>query len=490
MPEYPAGVTGKHASSGGYGEVVTRIQPTLSDKQRWTWQPTAVADRLQHNLFFIPGLSVVLGVLVAIGLVWSGWGSGVFTSSFVTTVDSSRSLLSAVATGTITAVSLVLSMMLVAVSLTMGQFSPRTTQNLLGDRLHQTTIGVMLGTVAYSLVALQSLDSSVEAAELPDVLVVVSITGAICSLLLLVASSHRLASRLRISNVVEDLTERTCAIIRLDWGSDADEGAAPLDTSSTGGPVEKVPDDRASRAANDDSVVGATASPPSSSTGWIRSPEGEDEDGWSTVEADRGGWIQAIDEAALARSAPEGSAVHIECAVGRFVLPGAGLVRVSDPDLDEDVARSLRHSVVVGPNRTMQHDAAFGVVQLEDIGLRALSPGINDANTAREILLNLGEVILELHRHPEPASDLVVDGRELRRASVPTHRDLVDAAFEQMRVAARGQATVLQTMVDVVANVRAEVERQELPGPPEGLDDLLVRLRADVDRIGEHSSRL
>lgn len=472
-----------------------RSRPETPGARRLTWQPSALADRLQHNLFFIPCLSVAIALVLALVLLGTGWGSGMFGMPLATTVESSRSLLSAVATGSITAVSLILSLMLVSVSLTTGQFSPRTTQNLLGDRVLQLTVGVMLGTVAYSLVALRSLDSSVDDSDLPDLLIVLAIAAAIAELLLLVASSHRLASRLRISNVIEELTTRTCQLIRADWGSGAHESSRASDNPAdrtVGVPEpDRVSDDRA--VAHPSQGRAVTSAPPSSSAGWIRPVGGSHDDptpGWAIVETDRGGWVQAIDEAQIARVVDDEAQVLIDCAVGRFVLPGASLVRVSTPELDDAVIRAVRRAVVIGPNRTLQHDAAFGIVQLEDIGLRALSTGVNDANTAREIALHLGEIVLELHRHHEPATDLVVEGRRLRRASVPTHRELVDASFEQMRVAAVGQEAVIQTLADVVANVRYEIDRQGLPGPTDGLDRLLDRLCSDLDRVGQYSSRL
>ena len=61
------------------------------------------------------------------------------------------------ATATITVVTLVLTLTLVAIQLAAGQLSPRTIVNFLGDRFQQTTVGVVLGTAAFSLVALRAL---------------------------------------------------------------------------------------------------------------------------------------------------------------------------------------------------------------------------------------------------------------------------------------------------------------------------------------------
>ena len=44
----------------------------------------------------------------------------------------------------------------------------------------------------------------------------------------------------------------------------------------------------------------------------------------------------------------------------------------------------------------MQQDVTFGVRQLADVALKALSPGINDPTTAQDALFHLGTVVREV----------------------------------------------------------------------------------------------
>ena len=55
--------------------------------------------------------------------------------------------------------------------------------------------------------------------------------------------------------------------------------------------------------------------------------------------------------------------------------------------LDPAERRRALQSVRLEIHRTMDQDLGFGLRQLADIALRALSPGINDPTTAEEAIL-------------------------------------------------------------------------------------------------------
>ena len=66
-------------------------------------------------------------------------GTGWIPNAFETTPDNGRAVLAAIATGTITVVTLLLTLTLIAIQLAAGQLSPRTIANFLGDRFQQLT---------------------------------------------------------------------------------------------------------------------------------------------------------------------------------------------------------------------------------------------------------------------------------------------------------------------------------------------------------------
>ena len=120
-------------------------------------QPVAIAEWVRRSLFVIPACGVVVGTVGALAASRAGVGDiGWLPTGGDTTVTDARTILGAIATGTITALSLVLTVSLVAVQLAAGQLSPRTVADYLGDRFQQITIAAVLGTAAYSLSALRT----------------------------------------------------------------------------------------------------------------------------------------------------------------------------------------------------------------------------------------------------------------------------------------------------------------------------------------------
>jgi uncharacterized membrane protein len=72
----------------------------------------------------------------------------------------------------------------------------------------------------------------------------------------------------------------------------------------------------------------------------------------------------------------------MERGIGEFVVEGTPLMSVAGPGPDEETAAELNAVYVISRQRTVQQDAGFGIRQIVDIAMKALSPGINDTTTA------------------------------------------------------------------------------------------------------------
>jgi uncharacterized membrane protein len=62
--------------------------------------------------------------------------------------------------------------------------------------------------------------------------------------------------------------------------------------------------------------------------------------------------------------------------------------------LERDRAVELTGAFDIGPMRTMQQDVEFGVIQIVDIALRAISPAINDPSTAISCIDQLARILI------------------------------------------------------------------------------------------------
>ena len=109
---------------------------------------------------------------------------------------------------------------------------------------------------------------------------------------------------------------------------------------------------------------------------------------------------------------------------------------------------------------TQTQDPAYGVYQLVEIALRALSPGINDPFTAISCIDRLGNALGFLATREIPSHLVWDDDRQLRLQVKPySYRSIVDAAFDQLRRTAQSHLEVTLRLLQVIANLL----QRELP---------------------------
>jgi uncharacterized membrane protein len=108
-----------------------------------------------------------------------------------------------------------------------------------------------------------------------------------------------------------------------------------------------------------------------------------------------------------------------------------------------DRALHLIAAFDMGPARTMQQDVEFGIIQIVDIALRAISPAVNDPSTAISCVDQHSRImILWISRLPPPSHYYAPP--HVLRLFVPwiTFDSLLDTAFEQVRHYAVADAAV------------------------------------------------
>ena len=156
--------------------------------------------------------------------------------------------------------------------------------------------------------------------------------------------------------------------------------------------------------------------------------------------------------------------------VGHFIPAGMPLLMVSRPDrLPHDLIDELRGAVDIGPTRTLQQDVEFGVIQIVDIALRAISPAVNDPSTAISCIDQLSRILIRwIGRAPPPSR--FYDPPHVLRVVLPwiDLDGLLDTAFEQIRHYSASDVAVslrlLRAYGDIASTVRDPELRDMLSG--------------------------
>jgi uncharacterized membrane protein len=168
------------------------------------------------------------------------------------------------------------------------------------------------------------------------------------------------------------------------------------------------------------------------------------------------GWVQQISRRAVIAAVPPGSIVRLETRVGGFLVRDAPLASIWPPPGDPVAVSSLvTQAVIIGPARTMQQDVDFGLRQLNDIALRALSPAVNDPTTAIEVVLRIGSIMRPLVLAELPAQaarDMA--GRILLTPFDLDHTEYIGHAFDQLRLYAAPHPQVLMAIARTLRMLR------------------------------------
>ncbi|WP_299445065.1 DUF2254 domain-containing protein [uncultured Phycicoccus sp.] len=402
---------------------------------------TAVSDRLRSSLFFVPMMFVVGGIVLGEAMLLVDSQVTGIHPRLTATVDSARTVLTTVAGATLTFAGIAFSVSLLLISLASSQYSPRVVHGMFRDPFNKRVMGLVIGTFTYCLVVLRAVRSPLEGsgeAIVPSVSILLTVVLGIASILSIVAFINHAAHSMDVSQILRRVTDEVL--------SQADD-AWPE-------PEPEAPEEAAGE---------ATANLPQ---------------GAAAVRFSAHGWVQNVDYDALLAGLPSGSRTRLDTFAGQYAVQETPICHVFPPPEDAAaVERAVRAAVIVGETRTLQQDVAYGVRQLADVALKAMSPGINDPTTAHDAVSHLGSVLADLLRRRPPARTL--RGREGQVLLVPhatTHARLVDLAFDEVRIASAEQPTVLIYLLAVLDQVEQSLH---------GLDrrDAVDALRRQADLV-------
>ena len=376
-------------------------------------------------------------------------------------------ILAGIAASIMTVVSIVFAILLMTLTLASMQFSPRIIVSFSQDRVTQWTLGVFLGTFLYCTAALPSAHS-LPYPFAPIDAVMGAMLLAIACVAWLLFFIHHISHAISVNYIVDKIARDTEAVIDeiMRWprhdGGYRDTAAAP--------------------AIEWDAQVASVAS----------------------------GYVRFVDTVGLVAMAREHHVkIRVLRRVGQFVPAGVSLLAISKGDrLSPGVRRDLLGAFDLGPSRTLQQDVEFGVLQIVDIALKAISPAVNDPTTAISCLDQLSRILIR-YASREPQESFLYDPPGVVRVNIPWigFSGLLESATEQIRMYAKGDVAVslrllraLGDIASVTANpqirqILGDSGRRIVAGCAERLnEEELVSLRArlaDLDaRISSSSDSM
>jgi uncharacterized membrane protein len=261
-------------------------------------------------------------------------------------------ILAGIAGSIMTVVSIVFAILLMTLTLASMQFSPRILLSFVRDRVTQWTLGVFLGTFCYCMAALPAARYSPRPFS-PVTTAMGAMALALVCVAWLLFFIHHISQAISVNHIVHRIAGETEDVID-----------------------EIMPHPRSGRTNHH--------------------PEQHDPESETAVASDTSGYVRFVDtQALLACAMANRVRIRLTRRVGQFVPAGYPLFMVSRASrLEPTHIEKMRAAVDIGPTRTLQQDVEFGVLQIVDIALRAISPAVNDPSTAINSIDQLSRIMI------------------------------------------------------------------------------------------------
>ncbi|MFJ1968422.1 DUF2254 domain-containing protein [Streptomyces sp. NPDC087903] len=307
--------------------------------------------------------------------------------------DDARTVVTTVSAAMMTFIGVVFSISLVAVQMAAGQLSPRVVPIFVRSRITKATFAVFLATFVLSLLVLASYDSEPDPTLVSSTPLIQSVLTSLMvglSVVLFVMYVNSMLRLMRVGHVVDLITAESLRVV-----------------------AELPPEGSADEA---DGLGPETA---------------------RLAHHGGAGVLRDVNIARLVRTARRhGVVLRLIPAIGDFVVPGTPVFAVHGGPLTKGVA-ALHSHVSVSAERTFYQDLGFGLRQLSDIALRALSSSVNDPTTAVQAMDRILRFLAVVARRPLGTA-LHRDRKGAVRLvrPVPGWPELVDLALTEIRWAA------------------------------------------------------
>ncbi|MFN3130237.1 DUF2254 domain-containing protein [Roseibium sp.] len=367
--------------------------------------------RLIKGFLFIPVCIALLGAVLAPITLFIDDNellAKVFDSLRYNTlsVEGARSVLSTIAGAMMSVISLVYSLTLVVFTLAAGNIAPRLLETFASNRTTQITIGLLGATFLYALLVLFVVEDGKEV----RFSVGVSIFLAAASFFWLVYFVNDVAGRIRVDAEIG----RIQTSLR-----------QSIDALLAHEPPEKPSD----RQETPDLPV-------------------------TKVHGKRSGYVTAIDIDYLIETAK-----HYDGFIEVLVTPGAFVIEgmpIAEVRCQEDVCDTdpVLLAFQFAKARAPEGDIQFSVHLLVEIGLRALSPGINDSYTAISAIDHLSASFARILQRGAPSSLLCdEDGAPRVWLDLISVKDILHTAMAPLRQCARSNVLVLDHLISALGKM-------------------------------------
>ncbi|RSD26634.1 DUF2254 domain-containing protein [Mesobacillus subterraneus] len=318
--------------------------------------------RVRQSFWLMPGIYSLLAFLLALLVIYIDHyelAQGIVPDFMLTNVQLAQEILGTISGALLTMTTITFSTIMIVLTTYSSQFSPRTLNNFVNNPVTMRVLGIFMGGFVYSIFSLLFMSETWNEGQVISAAVGVMI--AFICLAFFAYFIHNVANSIQVSTLIREITEGALKVIKSQEETLKSEYTNVIDQRKDAGFTYEFVRD---------------------------------------VKCRGFGYVQLTDYDGLLKYASEkGLAIEANFLNGDFLTEESIAFRIHhDGEIDEDIEKVLNQYLRLGKERSSIQDPEFALQKLVEVALRAISPAVNDPNTARICISYLGMALADLCR--------------------------------------------------------------------------------------------
>ncbi|MDP5061024.1 MAG: DUF2254 domain-containing protein [Maribacter sp.] len=318
---------------------------------------TNFVDQIRTRIAFFPTIISLAGLLLAFLMIYleqkniSAYLIDVAPALVIDDTDTAKTILSTLIGGLISLTVFSFSMVMVLLNQASSNFSPRVLPGIISDEKHQIVLGLYIATILYNIFILISIEPTENSYQTPGFSVLLGIILVVICLAAFIYFIHHISQAIQVGNILTAIHSRTKSEIL--------------------------------------SIVENQEK---------NSFEFPNYEHWEKYEIVKTGYFYGILNDDLLELCKENSMkVMIQLHKGQFILDGTiGLL--TEKPIDTKLKKRVINTLLFSQEELIGENYIYGFRQISEIGIKAMSPGINDPGTALNTIDYLTSLFIDLMR--------------------------------------------------------------------------------------------
>ncbi|SFN41386.1 Uncharacterized membrane protein [Bizionia echini] len=362
-------------------------------------------NTIQGKIAFYPTLFSIIGFSFAMTMLYlEKEGISAFVLEHIpqlviNNADTAKTLLSFLTGGIISIMVFSFSMVMVLLNQASSNFSPRVLPGLISNRNHQFVLGIYLATILYNTFTLVGINPQEnDKYQLPGFSVLIGIILTVVCLGAFLYFIHSISQSIQVNNILDTIYKK--AKMRLEYLLEKESETPP------------------------------------------NFPDSSD---WKSYYSSETGYFQNIAVANLVSICKEEDIqLKILPIQGLFVLEGVPIIQVSK-DINDELVKKILSNFNFAKGEFVEDNYALAFKQITEIGMKAMSPGINDPGTAISTIDYLTELFaMRLKKNDQTI--ITSDEASLIAVSTTNFKELVYQVMVSYRTYCKHDLSCIQKL--------------------------------------------